>query len=294
MSQLNGTATYLSIDDRLAYVESWGEGDPILCIHTAGQSGVQYRHCLEGLVELGYRVVVPDMPGHGRSEPHRDGPVTDLSIYAKWLVDITQRLELQQPVILGCSIGGKLALDVASRMGIQIRSVISMAANADHGHVNVRSLQRELQDIAAPSRSDRTYFGTRAVVGSEIPEQRRELIARMHCREDPQVSISDLLAWGGHDIREALGSIEVPTLVIAGTDDLWISLESVRRTAELIPDATYLQLEGIGHYPMEEMADFAQSADRWITELDQRAAGTAQGRSPAGAQHSTAHEGAPR
>lgn len=276
MSPLSGTATYLTIDDTLAYVESWGDGEPIFCLHTAGQSGVQYRHCLEGLVELGYRVIVPDLPGHGRSEPHRDGPVTSLSVYAQWCVELIRRLELENPVILGCSIGGKLALDVASRMGTEIRSVISMAANADNGHVNVRSLTRELQDIAAPSRSDRTYFGTRAVVGAKVSEQRRELIARMHCREDPEVSISDLLGWGGHDIRGALAGIAVPALVIAGTDDLWISLDSVRRAAQMIPRGTYLQLEGIGHYPMEEMTDFAAQAHGWITQLDRQAVPAAQ------------------
>lgn len=261
------TATYLSVDDALAFVEVWGQGQPVLCIHTAGQSGVQYRHAAAELAQLGYQVIVPDLPGHGRSEPHPSGPVTSLGTYAQWCIRLLEHLGVSNPIVLGCSIGGKIALDIAARLGDNVRAAIAMAANADHGHVNVRSLQRELQDIAAPSRSDRTYFGTLAVVGSTVPDDRRELIARMHCREDPQVSISDLLGWGAHDIRQDLPRITAPTYVIAGTDDLWISAASVQRAAEQIPQGRYLELEGIGHYPMEEMTDFAGRVHQWVREL---------------------------
>ncbi len=46
----------------------------VLCIHTAGQSGVQWRHGARDLADRGYRVIVPDLPGHGRSEPAPGGP----------------------------------------------------------------------------------------------------------------------------------------------------------------------------------------------------------------------------
>lgn len=267
MSTTACTASYVTIDDALAFVEVWGEGQPVLCIHTAGQSGVQYRGVSAELAALGYQVIVPDLPGHGRSEPHRDGTVDSLSTYAQWLIKLLDHLGVDAPVVVGCSIGGKLTLDISSRLGDRVRAAVAMAANADQGHVNVRSLRRELEDIAAPSRSDRTYFGTLAVVGSSVSQQRRELIARMHCREDPQVSISDLLGWGSHDILEQLPAITAPTYVIAGSDDLWISTDSVRRAAQQIPQGKYLQIEGIGHYPMEEMVDFAPKVHGWIQEL---------------------------
>ena len=62
-------AHQLELDGRLAFVQDWGPADgvPILAIHTAGQSGVQYRDAARGLAKLGYRVLVPDMPGHGHS-----------------------------------------------------------------------------------------------------------------------------------------------------------------------------------------------------------------------------------
>lgn len=259
-------ATYLEIDGSLSFVEQWGSGQPVFCIHTAGQSGVQYREAAAGLAQLGYSVIVPDLPGHGRSEPAVGGPVTSLGDYAAWCIKVLERLGIERPVVIGCSIGGKIALDIAARMGDSIHSVIAMASNADRGHANMASLLRELEDISAPSRSDRTYHGTKAVVGDRVPEDRRELIARMHCREDPQVSTSDLIAWGRHDILDRLGDISAPAHLVAGSDDLWINAASVELAASKIPGARYSFLEGIGHYPMEEMDDFAAVADTWIRE----------------------------
>lgn len=289
-------AHQLEFDGRLAFVQEWGPADgvPILAIHTAGQSGVQYRDAARNLADVGYRVIVPDMPGHGHSEQAPDGPVTDLGDYAEHCIRVLTALDVQDPVVIGCSIGGKISLDIAIRMGDRIRAVVAMAANADRGQINVATMKRELNDISTPSRSDRTYWGTRAVVGSTVPEPRREIIARMHRREDPDVSHSDLIGWGTHDIFDRLREITAPAHLVAGSGDLWIDPESVRRAAAQIPGARYTLLEGIGHYPMEEMHDFAPVLHGWITEAlaapaspGQDAAAPGQGSAAAGQDDGT-------
>lgn len=261
-------AHQLELDGRLVFVQDWGpiDGLPVLAIHTAGQSGVQYRDAARALTAHGYRVIVPDMPGHGHSEQAPGGPVTDLGDYAQFCIRALDALDVDRPVVIGCSIGGKITLDVGIRMGDRVRALVAMAANADRGHVNVAAMRRELNDISTPSRSDRTYWGTRAVVGSAVPEPRREIIARMHRREDPDISHSDLIGWGTHDIFERLPEITAPAHLVAGSGDLWIDPETVRRAAAQIPGAQYTLLEGIGHYPMEEMPDFAPVLHGWIQD----------------------------
>lgn len=261
-------AHQLELDGRLVFVQDWGpvDGLPVLAIHTAGQSGVQYRDAARELTAHGYRVIVPDMPGHGHSEQAPGGPVTDLGDYAEFCIRVLDALEVAHPVVIGCSIGGKISLDVGIRMGDRVRAVVAMAANADRGQVNVKAMRRELNDISTPSRSDRTYWGTRAVVGSAVPEARREIIARMHRREDPDISNSDLIGWGTHDIFDRLPEITAPAHLVAGSGDLWIDPETVRRAAAQIPGAQYTLLEGIGHYPMEEMPDFAPVLHGWIQD----------------------------
>lgn len=269
-------AHQLVIDGRLAFVEDWGEADatPLLALHTAGQSGVQYAHVAAELAALGYRVIVPDFPGHGRSEPAAHGPVTDLGEYARFALTVLDRLGIDRFVAVGCSIGGKITIDLAVRAGSRIRAAVAMAAGASGGHVSIRGLTRELNDISTPSRSDRTYWGTRAVVGSAVSEERRSLIARMHCREDPIISNSDLIGWGKHDVSAGLPDIASPTILVAGEDDLWIDAEAVRRDAASIPRGSFTFLPGIGHYPMEEMTDFASQVDAWVRTLEASDEGT--------------------
>lgn len=263
-------ADHLPLDGTLAFVEQHGpdDGPPVLCLHTAGQSGVQWRHVAPALAARGYRVVVPDLPGHGRSEPAPGGPVTDLGDYAAWCLALIARLGLEKPAVVGCSIGGKIALDVATRAAPDLAAVVAMAADAyTGGRPSVRGLRRELSDVAAPSRSDRTYLGTLAVVGRHVPRERAELIATMHRREDPAVSTSDLLGWATHDLRGQLGRITCPAHLVVGDDDLWLDVDRVRAAAAGIPGARCTVLEGIGHYPMEEMADFDAVLDGWLGEL---------------------------
>ncbi|WP_338596170.1 alpha/beta hydrolase [Saccharopolyspora sp. SCSIO 74807] len=259
-------ARYVEAAGTLAFTELAGSGPVVLCLHTAGQSGVQWRHTTAALAAAGYRVVVPDLPGHGRSEPAANGPVRDLAEYARFCLDLLDRLGLADPLVVGCSIGGKIALQIAALSG-DVRGVVAMAAEAGRGRVKVSGLERELEDIAAPSRTDRTHLGTLAVVGSGVDPARAELIATMHRREDPAVSNSDLIGWGTHDVRAELGSIRCPVHLVAGEDDLWIKPDAVRAAAGELPDGRFTLLPGVGHYPMEELPDFARTLTGWLAEL---------------------------
>jgi pimeloyl-ACP methyl ester carboxylesterase len=261
-------ASYIEIGGALAFVEQVGEGTPVLCLHTAGQSGVQWRHVSAGLAARGYRVIVPDLPGHGRSEPAPGGPVTDLGAYAAWCLELIDRLGLERPYVAGCSIGGKITLDLACRASDRLAGVVAMAADAwTGGRPSERGLRRELSDVAAASRTDRTYLGTLAVVGRSVPRDKAELIATMHRREDPAISTSDLIGWTTHDLRDALPGITCPAHLVVGADDLWLDPEAVRWATGRIPGARCTVLEGIGHYPMEEIDGFDAVLDGWLREL---------------------------
>jgi pimeloyl-ACP methyl ester carboxylesterase len=265
---MNITAHHVDVDGRIGFVQDVIPDCPnnvtALLVHTAGQSGVQWRSALAPLAGLGYRVIVPDLPGHGHSEPSPFGAVRDLSTYADWLVEILAALAVERAVVVGCSIGGKIAQDMAARHGSRVRAAVSMCAEAGPGRVKLHVLERELEDSAAAARSDRTHLGTRAVIGRNVANDTAALIARMHCREDPLVSNSDLIGWGRHDVRDLLADITCPITFVAGEDDLWVDPASVEQAADLAPDGRYELLKGYGHYPMEEIPDFAALLDRWI------------------------------
>lgn len=266
-------ADYLEVAGCHSFVLQEGEGTPVLLLHTAGQNGVQWRHVQSELASLGYHVVVPDLPGHGKSEPAPGGPIRDLGDYAAWCEALIDALGLERPFVVGCSIGGRITLDLAARCGERLSGAVAMAAHGQHDsqpRLSVHGLERELVDSAAPSRADRTYFGTKAVVGAKVPPEAVELIALMHRREDPVISNSDLIGWTTHDLGDALDSVACPVHLVVGTDDLWVDAADVARTAERIPRSELTVLDGIGHYPMEELDGFADTLHGWLKGLNDR------------------------
>lgn len=259
---------YLEIDGRIGFVEMAGTGHPVLCVHTAGQSGVQWRRTLAALPAYGYRVIVPDLPGHGRSDEPAGGPVTDLGAYRDWLLRVAAEVGAERFHVVGCSIGGKITLDLAATAPDRVTAAVAMAADARNARWSVRSLRRSLEDVSSPSRMDRTYYGTLAAVGADVPAARAAEIARMHRREDPIVSTSDLIGWTRHDLRDRLGAITSPLRLVAGADDFWIDLPGVAETARAIPGCRLDVLPGVGHYPMEELDDFPAVLAGWLAELE--------------------------
>ncbi len=273
-------ARYLTVRDAMIFVEIHTPDDDAgtialptaVCLHTAGQSGVQWRHTAPELARHGYRVVVPDLPGHGRSEPSAHGPITDLSIYADTINELLDLLGVERPLVLGCSIGGKITLDLAMRPQRPLAGAIAMEADTAPGRVNLRGLRRELDDIAGPSRADRTYLGTMASVGTDVAPDAARRIATMHKREDPEVSSSDLIGWGTHDLRKRHGDLTCPLLVAVGDQDCWIDARTIERTTLALAETNehpvrFVLLEGVGHYPMEEIENFGSLAHRWLAAL---------------------------
>ena len=261
------SATWIEVQGSQVYVEVAGVGQTVLCIHTAGQSGVQYRNVLQELPAYGYQVIVLDLPGHGRSAPAPNGPITDLHLYAEICWDVLRALDVTSAIVVGCSIGGKIVLDLCVNHGAELRAGVAMEANAYSGQLSVAGLRRSMSDEASPSQGDRTFFGTLASVGTAVSRERADDIAQVHRREDSAITSSDLIGWTTHDLRGRLSEVACPLLVVAGSDDFWVTMDDCRDVATSVPRGCFKELSGIGHYPMEEMADFSNHLAQWLGEL---------------------------
>lgn len=258
---------YVDIEGRVAFVEHAGDGPPVLCLHTAGQSGAQWRTVLRDLPAHGYQPIVVDLPGHGRSDGAADGPVRDLGDYRSWCLRLLAALGVDDPFVVGCSIGGKIALDIAANQPAGLRGVVAMAADAYNRRLSVRPLEASLEDAAAPSRNDRTYYGTLAALGRAVPPDRAEAIAAMHRREDGVITTTDLIGWARHDLRDRLGQIACPVRLVVGEDDFWVDADDARWAGDQIKRCRFEVLPGTGHYPMEEIEEFPQLLAAWLAEL---------------------------
>jgi pimeloyl-ACP methyl ester carboxylesterase len=263
-------AHYVEIDGRRAFVEARGDGPVVFCLHTAGQSGRQWFDVLHDLPALGWRAVVPDLPGHGRSDRPASGPVDSIETYTEWVAQLITELGDDEPALVaGCSIGGRIALELAASRPELLVGVVAMAADGRNTLLSPNALRRSLEDSTSPSRTDRTSLGTLAACGTSVPEDRARAIADRHCCEDPTVSILDLVAWATHDLTGRAEHITVPVQLAYGSDDFWVRGADVEALAAAIPVSGCERLEGVGHYPMEELPDFATRLDGWLRWVDQ-------------------------
>ena len=98
------------------YLEEAGSGIPLLCLHTAGADSRQYRLLmLDEAVTDRFRVIAFDLPWHGKSLPppgyeDEEYRLTTAS-YVEAILAVAVGLDLQDPVLMGCSMGGRIVLE---------------------------------------------------------------------------------------------------------------------------------------------------------------------------------------
>jgi len=125
----------LALDGRphRIYFEEAGEGIPLLCLHTAGADGRQFRHLmLDEEITRHYRVLAFDMPWHGKSLPPEGWQKEEYRLttaaYTEMIVAFCRALELHRPVVMGCSIGGRIVLNLAIECAAMFRALIGLEA----------------------------------------------------------------------------------------------------------------------------------------------------------------------
>jgi len=117
------------------YVEEAGQGIPLLCLHTAGSDGRQFRGLMnDARITKNFRVIAFDMPWHGKSSPpagwqDREYQLTSRA-YVDLIVGVADALELDKPVAMGCSIGGRIVLHLAHEKPERFRALIGLETAA--------------------------------------------------------------------------------------------------------------------------------------------------------------------
>ncbi|HUN51088.1 MAG TPA: alpha/beta fold hydrolase, partial [Candidatus Sulfotelmatobacter sp.] len=113
------------------YFEEAGQGIPLLCLHTAGSDGRQFRAVLnDAAITSRYRVIAFDLPWHGKSSPpsgfQNEIYALTTDRYVDTVMAVKAALGLERPVVMGCSIGGRAVLHLALRHGKALRACIGL------------------------------------------------------------------------------------------------------------------------------------------------------------------------
>jgi len=243
------------------YYDRFGEpGDPVLLmVNGLGSQCVRYDDALcEALVDRYLQVIRFDNRDVGLSTHLGGGASYTLADMAADAVGLLDALEFERAHVWGCSMGGMiaqvLAIDFPERVA-SLTSIMSTTGERDVGRASP-AIVASLMELTTPTDDldlavDRAVANAR-VIGSpgEWDEawQRRRQRAFVERAYDPAGVGRQIAAVSASpDRAEGLAELDLPTLVIHGDADPLVDISGGRRTAELVPGAELLVIEGMGH-----------------------------------------------
>lgn len=255
------TGKYVHVDimgePSRVYFEENGQGIPLVCLHTAGSDNRQFRHLLcDPDITRKYRVIAFDMPWHGKSYPpvgfqNKDYELTT-ERYVQTIRAFCSALGLDKPVVMGCSIGGRIVLQLAHAHGDEFRALIGLEG-ADH--------QSPWYDTSWLNRPD-VHGGevcaalVSGLVAPQSPDEYRHETLWQYQQGGPGIFKGDLYFYRvDSDLRGKLGGIDTqrtPLYLLTGEYDYSCSPEDTVRTAQSIPGAKVTVMKEVGHFPMSE------------------------------------------
>jgi pimeloyl-ACP methyl ester carboxylesterase len=266
--------------DVVLFFEVFGSAtDPtLLLINGLGSQCINYdEQWCEKFAARGYRVIRFDNRDVGLSSK-LDEAAYGLRDMAGDAVAVLGAAKVERAHVMGVSMGGMIAqwiaIDHADRL-LSLTSVMSSTSEPEYGQSSPEALAGLL---AEPART-RDEFVDREVAERRIYGSKPEWIdapylraraarAFDRCHYPDGISRQMQAIMRDRDRVNGLRSLTVPTLVMHGDRDTLVDPSGGRRTAELIPDARYVEIEGMGHdYPaavwdrwVETWADFVRSA----------------------------------
>lgn len=260
-ADITGRYLYVTIDEvqYRIYLEEAGTGIPLICQHTAGADGRQWRHLLEDPeITSRFHLIVPDLPFHGKSLPPVTQPwwteeytLTE-AFFIEYIVSIAHALELTRPVYMGCSMGGHLAPDLALNRPDEFRAVIGLeAALNSHGNNGLKHWYFH-PHISNTFKAEHMY----TVCAPQSPKPYVRETGFLYSQGAPQGFKGDLAYYlVEHDVSHTAHLIDtskVAVHILNGEYDYSASPADGRALAEAIPGATFTEMKGIGHFPMSE------------------------------------------
>jgi pimeloyl-ACP methyl ester carboxylesterase len=206
-NQAKGTGQYAEVNGINLYYETHGSGRPLVLLHGGLGSGEMFGPVLPLLAER-HQVVVADLQGHGRTADI-DRPI-DMRFMADDIAALIDHLELDKPDVVGYSLGGGVALQLAVKYPDKLRRLVLVAANIRRDAIPPEMLaqQRQVSAAAAEFMKDTPMYQLYQRVAPR-PEDFPKLLSK----------IGESMSKD-FDFSEEVRGLKVPTLIVAADADM--------------------------------------------------------------------------
>jgi pimeloyl-ACP methyl ester carboxylesterase len=239
----------LSTDQRIAFHDS-GTGPALLFLHSFGHNRNMWYPQLQHFFELGYRVIAPDMPGHGDSPFRAEGHGVDE--FGAIYVDLLEELGVDKAVVIGISIGGYVALRMWARNPGLFAGLVMCCSKAEADSEEIRGRRRaQVENIHANGLESFVLMTAPKRVSPVTAKARPwvvDWIKMMNLTVSAEANAATLEAMARReDDSETLATIDVPTLILSGSDDIFIPPDSPKRLHAGIKGSIHHVVKEAGH-----------------------------------------------
>ena len=227
-----------------------GTGAPLLFLH-AGQGFVPGQPYV-GMLARERRLIVPSHPGFGKSAlpDWLDAPDDIAYLY----LELMDRLDLRRANVAGCSIGGWIAAELASKAPERVAKLVLVAPEG----VKLGSpLKLDIPDVFAmsPEQFAKAGFHDPAkarVDYSKLSKEELTIVARNN-------ETLALLVWEPYmhnpKLKHRLHRVDMPVLFMRGESDGLVSADYIAKYAQLVPNARIETIAAAGHLPQTEQPE---------------------------------------
>jgi len=257
------------------YYEDQGEGQPVVLIHGYPLNGHSWEKQTRALLEAGYRVITYDRRGFGKSSKVNDG--YDYDTFAADLNTLLETLDLRDVILVGFSMGtGELARYVHNHGHDRVAKLAflgSLEPFLVQRDDNPEGVPQDVFDgIIEAARNDRYAWYTKFFedfynldenLGKRISQEAVTASWNVATQSAPVGAYAVVPTW----IEDFRGDVEAvkqsgkPVLIVHGTVDRILPIDATaRRFSKLVPDATYVEIEGAPHGMLWTHADEVNEA----------------------------------
>jgi 2-hydroxy-6-oxonona-2,4-dienedioate hydrolase len=255
MSTPQTKSGFVNIDGAQIYYETAGRGTPFVMIHAGVADSRQWNNEFAFFAQ-NYQVLRYDMRGYGKSEPV-DGEFSHMSD----LVSILDALEIQEPlVVMGCSMGGGLAMDFALTHPSRVKALIMVGSGPSGLKLDVPTLPKFAEVEKAFEAGDldqvaeletQIWFDGSGRSPQQVNQAMRSLAYEMNRRalDYEAKELGKRLPSTETPAFDRLPNLDIPVLVIVGAYDTPYILAAADYMVEKIPSARKVKIEDAAHLP---------------------------------------------
>lgn len=244
-----------------------GAGPPLTFIHGLGWDHQMWLPALERYSGR-YRVIAGDSRGHGQSDKP-DGPYTMAQFADDWAAAL-QSISALPGCVVGLSQGGMIAQALAIRAPHLIKALVLVSTTCKEDPETVANMSERLENMRKTGARAGAEIAARSIFSDGFRSANPAYInafvdARAAQAQEPLISA--MAALKDFDFCAGLEQLDMPTLVISGTEDTLTPPAAMREVAAHIPGAELVEMAGAGHIiPVEQPEAFFKTIDTFLSQ----------------------------